>query len=89
MAAVLEDALAVVVPLVSVVFEAVQSAVELSEVVLLVVAVVVEQLEVTHIEAVSMLKALLAPVLAQETIVSDAEFHVVGVFAPRKKPFSY
>jgi len=63
--------------------------VELPEVVLLVVAVVAVLFEVTHVEAVSMLEALLASVLAQEIIVSDVEFHVVDVFAPRKKLFSY
>lgn len=75
--------------LVPVLFEAAQSVVELSEAVLLVVAVVAVLFEINHAEAVSMLTALLAPVLAQEITASDAELHVFGVFAPRKKPFSY
>jgi hypothetical protein len=86
---VLEDALVVVVLKVPVLLEAAQSVVELCEVVLLVVAVVAVLFEITHDEAVSMVRALLAPVLAQEIIVCDAEFHAADVFAPRKKPFSY
>jgi len=79
----------VVVLLVPVLFEAARSVVELSEAVLLVVVVVAGLFEINHAEAVSMLRALLAPVLSQEITVSDAEFHAFGVFAPRKKPFSY
>lgn len=78
-----------VVLLVPVLFEAARSVVELSEAVLLVVVVVAVLFEIDHAEAVSMLKAPLAPVLAQEITVSDAELRVFGVFAPRKKPFSY
>lgn len=85
----LEDALVVVALKVPVLLEAAQSVVELCEVVLSVVAVVAVLFEITHVEAVSMVRALLAPVLAQEIIVCDAEPHAVDVFAPRKKPFSY